>query len=103
MYEEFLHTLRTRAFRWVYIYFEKESYQQGNREIIGCMMWSDLVDFKPKGSNIGVTDYSVAPTSTLVRQYMRHRSVMPIFDKYNPKEGEIAYGSGFGLNPKYMG
>lgn len=66
-------------------------------------MWGDIVDFKPKGDAAKVVNFAKAPTSTLVRQYMRHRSLQPLFKKYNPKEGQMAYGSGFGLNPKFMG
>jgi hypothetical protein len=98
--KEFQLTLRNRVFRWPLIYVEKRAWEQGKFDLIGCWCWGDVNDFRPPAETV---TFDVVPTKSLVRIYMRHKTMQVFFQKFNPKDGEWAYGSTFAITPKYQG
>lgn len=101
LFSEFKLTLSNRVFRWPLIYVESQAWSKGIFDLIGCWCWGDVNDFRPKGELAKLTSFESVPNKSLVRLYMRHMTMQEFFQRYNPKDGEWAYGSTFAILPKY--
>ena len=45
MLQEFLNQLDNKVFRWVLIFFNKDLYEQGIKDIVGVICSGDVLDF----------------------------------------------------------
>ncbi|KAM3137363.1 hypothetical protein pb186bvf_010543 [Paramecium bursaria] len=101
MIDEFLGQLDRRTFRWIFIYFDADLYQQGIKEIVGVCSTGDIFDFKNPDKQL---DFNKVPTTSLVRTYMRYKTLEPFWNKVKTvKQYEYLYGGSTAVKPKYMG
>ncbi|KAM3137350.1 hypothetical protein pb186bvf_010530 [Paramecium bursaria] len=104
MLQDFLKQLDSQTFRWVFIFFEGELYNQGVKELVGVSCAGDIMDFQnPQGLNQD-NNYDQVPNPALVRTYMRYKTLQPFWEKIkNVQPNEYFYVGNSGIKPKYMG
>jgi hypothetical protein len=70
------------------VFADRVKLEKGETEIAAVWCWGDLVDFFPKGDiSFETTNFDMVPTSSLVRLYMRYKSIKPIYEKFHPEKG----------------
>ncbi|CAD8101019.1 unnamed protein product [Paramecium sonneborni] len=103
LYEEFRSFLINRTYKWVLVYYEKESYEKNTQDIIAVVSYTDINDVRLTEQQLSIKDFNIIPKLSLVRQYVRYKALKDYFDRYNPNLGECFVIGTFGFSSKYMG
>jgi hypothetical protein len=69
----------------MYCFVDRKKFEKGVVKFVSCGCLGDIVDFFPTGEfSYEKTDFDKVPTLSLARQFMRQKSIKPIWDKYKP-------------------
>ncbi|CAD8101029.1 unnamed protein product [Paramecium sonneborni] len=103
LYEEFKSFLINRTYKWILVYYEKESYEKNIYNIIAVVSYTDINEVRLTEQQLSIKDFNIIPKLSLVRQYVRYKALKDFFDRYNPKQGECFVIGTFGFSSKFMG
>ncbi|CAD8136695.1 unnamed protein product [Paramecium octaurelia] len=103
MYEEFKTFLIKHTYKWILVYYEKQSYEKNIYNIVAIISYTDINDLKLNEQEQQISNYDIVPQISKVRQYIRLKALKYFFDRYHPKYGEYCVTGAFAFSTKFMG
>ena len=65
----------------MFIYFDAELYKKNIKEIVAVSCAGDFADFRNPVDKDKQIDFNIVPTTSLVRTYMRYKTLEPFWNQ----------------------